>query len=455
MMTMMMMKKKKNVVKCILSLLCHTWHTECFVDTRRQACRHRHPSSPSPFRRTARRSASSSSSSSPPFAFEYEIIARSGVIQLDQQQQQQQQDESRILPFARQAFGFPSTAQARKACRWGEIVILRPIHKNIDQDRNDDADDVIVFDTNTLDETSRAMVEENDGRVVLVADPLSAVRTGDQLARITRRSKSNGDLVGRDCYPQSLTGYVQPPRSCSSSSSSSSATDWPTVVYEDDVMAIVDKPEGLVTIGIPRQDDLQSILPFLLYVPTPSSSTTTTTTITLPRPRHPPRTNADDDDGGGGGGPFTLLEVQPQTGRTHQIRRHLSYCLGHAIVGDNKYDNGGTYVHPYRDWGLFLCANAITLSHPLTGESVSCSIPLPDKFRDILDSKHLDNGSLSSGSPQKTISYHVKQAKLELGKMFTTTEGVDCTGEPPIDPSRMINPNQGDSEWMDDFLENN
>ena len=163
---------------------------------------------------------------------------------------------------------------------------------------------------------------------------------------------------------------------------------------------------------------------------------------------------------GAGGDQFTLLEVRPQTGRTNQIRRHLSYSLGHAIVGDNKYDHGGTHVRPHRDWGLFLCANAITvLHHPVTGETVSCSIPLPDKFRDILSytsSNILSSSESDCSTPQQsTISHHVEQARRELGAKFTTMEGVDCTGEPSIDPSRMINPNQGDSEWMDDFLESN
>ena len=50
---------------------------------------------------------------------------------------------------------------------------------------------------------------------------------------------------------------------------------------------------------------------------------------------------------------LSLVECRPGTGRFHQIRRHLSYCLGLPIVGDSKYDNGARFL---RTDGMFLCS---------------------------------------------------------------------------------------------------
>lgn len=57
----------------------------------------------------------------------------------------------------------------------------------------------------------------------------------------------------------------------------------------------------------------------------------------------------------------TLVEAVPETGRTHQIRAHLS-ALGHPIVGDELY--GGKASAD----GMFLHASSLEIIHPLTGE---------------------------------------------------------------------------------------
>jgi 23S rRNA pseudouridine955/2504/2580 synthase len=81
---------------------------------------------------------------------------------------------------------------------------------------------------------------------------------------------------------------------------------------------------------------------------------------------------------------FTLLEAELHTGRTHQIRVHLSY-LGYPIVGDDKYGDfalnkrvaGGEFTLPLRR--MFLHAHAITLAHPVSGEPLRIEAPLaPD-----------------------------------------------------------------------------
>jgi 23S rRNA pseudouridine1911/1915/1917 synthase len=78
---------------------------------------------------------------------------------------------------------------------------------------------------------------------------------------------------------------------------------------------------------------------------------------------------------------YSYLEVQPYTGRTHQIRVHLGY-IGHPVVGDTVYG--------YRKKRLpldrhFLHANRLVLTHPRTGRTLDLSAPLPEDLQSVLD----------------------------------------------------------------------
>ncbi|QCK14880.1 RluA family pseudouridine synthase [Mangrovivirga cuniculi] len=72
-------------------------------------------------------------------------------------------------------------------------------------------------------------------------------------------------------------------------------------------------------------------------------------------------------------GRFSLIQLSPLTGRTHQLRIHCS-DMGFPIVGDKLY-NGFD-----RGKGLFLCANRLEFNHPVTNELVNIKIDLPKKF---------------------------------------------------------------------------
>lgn len=74
---------------------------------------------------------------------------------------------------------------------------------------------------------------------------------------------------------------------------------------------------------------------------------------------------------------FSLLELRPFTGRTHQLRVHLA-SLGHPILGDTKYGKAGIFAR------LALHAQEIGFLHPATGELVNFSSPLPSEFRDFI-----------------------------------------------------------------------
>lgn len=72
----------------------------------------------------------------------------------------------------------------------------------------------------------------------------------------------------------------------------------------------------------------------------------------------------------------TLLEATPMTGRTHQIRVHLS-AVGHPVLGDRAYGGGGDQA---RALGLnrpFLHSYRIGFVHPLTGQTIEIEEPLP------------------------------------------------------------------------------
>ena len=72
----------------------------------------------------------------------------------------------------------------------------------------------------------------------------------------------------------------------------------------------------------------------------------------------------------------SLVEVYPETGRTHQIRIHMAN-LGHPILGDSKY---GTEMKLLKKKGLFLAAVGISFQHPVSKEWQSVSIEMPEKF---------------------------------------------------------------------------
>lgn len=77
---------------------------------------------------------------------------------------------------------------------------------------------------------------------------------------------------------------------------------------------------------------------------------------------------------------YTYLRLKLETGRTHQIRVHLSY-IGHPVVGDLKY--GPSRPH-FNLAGQFLHAAVIGFIHPRTGAYLEFEAPLPDEMEAIL-----------------------------------------------------------------------
>lgn len=63
-------------------------------------------------------------------------------------------------------------------------------------------------------------------------------------------------------------------------------------------------------------------------------------------------------------GILTMVELKPKTGRYHQLRRHMAWNRDCPLVGDKTYDDGSSKAMAFRERGLFLCSNHVTLEHP-------------------------------------------------------------------------------------------
>ena len=81
---------------------------------------------------------------------------------------------------------------------------------------------------------------------------------------------------------------------------------------------------------------------------------------------------------------FTYIECQLETGRTHQIRVHMS-SIGHPILGDQVY---GPAKCPYKLQGQTLHAKVLGITHPTTGKYMEFDAPLPDYFQGLLEKMH-------------------------------------------------------------------
>lgn len=82
---------------------------------------------------------------------------------------------------------------------------------------------------------------------------------------------------------------------------------------------------------------------------------------------------------------FTYIECRLETGRTHQIRVHMS-SISHPLLGDAVY---GPAKCPYKLQGQTLHAKTIGITHPRTGEYLEIDAPLPEYFANLL--KKLEN----------------------------------------------------------------
>lgn len=79
---------------------------------------------------------------------------------------------------------------------------------------------------------------------------------------------------------------------------------------------------------------------------------------------------------------YTLIEVELKTGRTHQIRVHMSH-IGYPIVGDTLYSNG---KNPFGVTSQMLHAKTLGFMHPTKNEYMEFSAEPPKEFNEVIES---------------------------------------------------------------------
>ena len=426
---------------------------------------------------------------------------------------------------------FPTISQAKKACQHGRILIIRnPSHSsNCDNivDYNDVETgwiqlkkrksqkaepnhalkkslivnwDTILDDKVTRNDTERALFQP------LLAKATSLILHGDIFAIQTR--------VDDEFYPVEATKFVLPPDGIDIKLDK--VSNGIAVVYEDDSLALVNKPENLTTIsgnknGDGVRNDLQSMLGFILQPPTDlaSGKVRSASDIYYPRPVHrldrrtsglvlvakshdamkrlsksfaqrtvqkcytalvfheaadlrrlgnvtkdvtdwtaegvhvgeagswntvdypiegkpaqsdwrivktnkqPVLQDSRKDIPRGLGKNnetslfLSLVEVRPRTGRTHQIRRHLAYCVGWPIVGDSKYDKGSTSAKKLRVNGMYLCCHSLDFSYTLPPQQAY----IESRFRSNLEQANKLGGD---GNVTSVIQYTDEDGQSRL-----------------------------------------
>ena len=80
-------------------------------------------------------------------------------------------------------------------------------------------------------------------------------------------------------------------------------------------------------------------------------------------------------------GKYTYIECTLETGRTHQIRVHMT-SIGHPLIGDTVY---GSDRQPFKTQGQVLHAKVFGFVHPTTGQYMEFETPLPEYFEAILE----------------------------------------------------------------------
>ncbi len=86
---------------------------------------------------------------------------------------------------------------------------------------------------------------------------------------------------------------------------------------------------------------------------------------------------------------YSLLSVRIYTGRTHQIRVHLS-SIGHPILGDPIYSSRDK---SFPDATLMLHSHSLTIKHPKSGDELTFKAPLPERFLRILSALGLSEAA--------------------------------------------------------------
>ncbi|MEK6789045.1 MAG: pseudouridine synthase [Pseudomonadota bacterium] len=83
---------------------------------------------------------------------------------------------------------------------------------------------------------------------------------------------------------------------------------------------------------------------------------------------------------------YSVVELQPETGRQHQLRRHLQH-ISHPIIGDTNYGrtrHNHYFAERFGGGRLMLAATVLSFRHPATGEAMTLTAAPDESFRRVL-----------------------------------------------------------------------
>jgi len=89
---------------------------------------------------------------------------------------------------------------------------------------------------------------------------------------------------------------------------------------------------------------------------------------------------------------YSLIKLEPKTGRRHQIRRHLAH-LRHPIIGDINYgDNKQNpfFIEHFGFKRLMLIAKKLTFSHPITEELITIEVPFDQQWNNVFQALNVE-----------------------------------------------------------------
>ncbi len=126
-------------------------------------------------------------------------------------------------------------------------------------------------------------------------------------------------------------------------------------------------------------------------------------------------------------GKYSLMEVRPETGRTHQIRVHFSH-IGHPLAGDDMY--GGSRLEIGRQ---ALHCGELTFTEPSSGEKITVKSPIPHDMESLFTNKIKESDTM-----EKIASFQVDHTKFGVGMYISRIDGDIVTYD-----VRMVKPNGG------------
>ncbi|MBI3782335.1 MAG: pseudouridylate synthase [Deltaproteobacteria bacterium] len=100
---------------------------------------------------------------------------------------------------------------------------------------------------------------------------------------------------------------------------------------------------------------------------------------------------------------YALVQLQPMSGRRHQLRRHMQH-LSHPIIGDTTHGKGNhnrLFRERFGSERLLLACVELRLLHPITGEALTCTAPLAADFAELIDCL-----GWTSKLPQRWLARH-------------------------------------------------